>query len=440
MRGRSVFPSNGRTAAAVAALALSGAGASGSSPLWDTITGAAVGDTALLSIDGPGGVFRAADDFVLDGSGGGGGPDFLVTEIRVLAFVAQSPALASARIEVWSDNAGVPQSVVASIPATINNLGPAANFPGFDEVEVLAPALTLSLSPDVRYWVTALGEGPGQLFVQTSDSGGALQGLESQFQELGAWSPASSIPGVDPTDLGFIVNGGQGGVDGSATVEVHGPAFAAPGETVTLSVVVTGVDFLNPYQVAGFGLDFRVTSGATHLSSLGPVDHGVMNIGELPGEIDADSIDRVVGGQAPNLFELNPALATQSLPVTLFTAEVTVDAGASIGSTAVFEAAYPSSGRGGVVLYEVGVGSVQPFIVGEEPCLALFTTPLVVTVALPCVGDLDGDGSTLLSDFSIFAGNFGQSVPPGTGGDFDGDGFVLLNDFSVFASDFGCTP
>ena len=58
----------------------------------------------------------------------------------------------------------------------------------------------------------------------------------------------------------------------------------------------------------------------------------------------------------------------------------------------------------------------------------------------PCPGDIDGDGSTLLSDFGILSSNFGQSVPPNTGGDFNGDGQVLLEDFGVLAADFGCTP
>ena len=61
-------------------------------------------------------------------------------------------------------------------------------------------------------------------------------------------------------------------------------------------------------------------------------------------------------------------------------------------------------------------------------------------VAAGCPGDIDGDGATLLSDFGILSGNFGQSVPPNTGGDFNGDGQVLLDDFGVLASDFGCTP
>ena len=56
-----------------------------------------------------------------------------------------------------------------------------------------------------------------------------------------------------------------------------------------------------------------------------------------------------------------------------------------------------------------------------------------------CIGDLDGDGDTLLSDFAILAANFGRTdLPPNTGGDFTGDGAALLEDFAIFAADFGC--
>ena len=57
----------------------------------------------------------------------------------------------------------------------------------------------------------------------------------------------------------------------------------------------------------------------------------------------------------------------------------------------------------------------------------------------PCVGDLDGDGSTNVFDFAILATNFGTAVPPNTGGDLDGDGFVTVFDFAIFAANFGCT-
>ena len=57
-----------------------------------------------------------------------------------------------------------------------------------------------------------------------------------------------------------------------------------------------------------------------------------------------------------------------------------------------------------------------------------------------CVGDINNDLSTDVFDFAILAGNFGQSVPIGTGGDLDDDGDVDVFDFGIFAGDFGCMP
>ncbi len=55
-----------------------------------------------------------------------------------------------------------------------------------------------------------------------------------------------------------------------------------------------------------------------------------------------------------------------------------------------------------------------------------------------CIGDIDGDCDTDVFDFAVFAGNFGQIVPPGTGGDMDGDGDVDVLDFGLFGGNFGC--
>ena len=58
-----------------------------------------------------------------------------------------------------------------------------------------------------------------------------------------------------------------------------------------------------------------------------------------------------------------------------------------------------------------------------------------------CKGDLDGDGSTGVLDFGLFAPNFGGgAVTPYTGGDLDGDGDVDVFDFGLLAADFGCVP
>lgn len=58
----------------------------------------------------------------------------------------------------------------------------------------------------------------------------------------------------------------------------------------------------------------------------------------------------------------------------------------------------------------------------------------------PCPGDLDGDDDTDVFDFAILAGNFGQSVTPGTGGDYNESGTVDVFDFATLAGDFGCVP
>ena len=108
------------------------------------------------------------------------------------------------------------------------------------------------------------------------------------------------------------------------------------------------------------------------------------------------------------------------------------------GAGAVFEATLDTASAGVfLATYEFRQFDDRTFTGSAEgPALSL---TLLATVEVLCVADIDGDGSTLLSDFAIFSGNFGSTVPPNTGGDYNGDGDVALADFGVLAADFGCT-
>jgi outer membrane protein assembly factor BamB len=62
-------------------------------------------------------------------------------------------------------------------------------------------------------------------------------------------------------------------------------------------------------------------------------------------------------------------------------------------------------------------------------------------VAGGCVGDLNGDGSTDLTDLGILLADFGCTTPPGPCvGDLNGDGNTDLTDLGILLADFGCTP
>jgi hypothetical protein len=58
-----------------------------------------------------------------------------------------------------------------------------------------------------------------------------------------------------------------------------------------------------------------------------------------------------------------------------------------------------------------------------------------------CVGDLNGDGFTDLTDLGILLADFGCMTPPGPCvGDLNGDGNTDLTDLGILLADFGCTP
>jgi hypothetical protein len=64
----------------------------------------------------------------------------------------------------------------------------------------------------------------------------------------------------------------------------------------------------------------------------------------------------------------------------------------------------------------------------------------LITQSAPrvCPGDVNRDGFTNASDFTVLAGSFGQNVTIGASGDLNDDMIVNAADFTILAGDFGC--
>jgi len=103
----------------------------------------------------------------------------------------------------------------------------------------------------------------------------------------------------------------------------------------------------------------------------------------------------------------------------------------------------PSVGLG----YQAGAGrglndsdvvavSLATQIVGSQTYV--FAVALIDLSPPVCIGDVNSDNQTNVSDFNILALNFGATVPPNTLGDLTGDGAVNVADFNILAGDFGC--
>ena len=227
----------------------------------------------------------------------------------------------------------------------------------------------------------------------------------------------------------------------SVDVAVQGPTSANPGDTVTVSVVATVSGLASAGAIAGYGLDLDAIAGASNIASISAATSGAaFQTGLLGGTPTATSLERAVGGQLPAANGLNMSV-DQSTTITLFTADVTIDAGAT--GTITLRAGV-SDISGGVILYpDINSGANITAPSGAGTSIAF--TDLVIdtdTQANSCVGDINGDGVVDLGDFGAFGAAFGSStgdVNYNASADFNSDGNVDLGDFGAFGAEFGRT-
>ncbi len=79
----------------------------------------------------------------------------------------------------------------------------------------------------------------------------------------------------------------------------------------------------------------------------------------------------------------------------------------------------------------------MPFERGVPVYAAVWDALLGPFLPDPCPGDLNGDGSVDVLDFSAFAASFGRHPVPRSGGDLNRDATVDINDFAILAANFG---
>lgn len=125
-----------------------------------------------------------------------------------------------------------------------------------------------------------------------------------------------------------------------------------------------------------------------------------------------------------------------------FTATLTPSVALATGSHTLGVAATVTGAAGGGVLDGetpgsslVNPGSVLPS--GDGLAGGVFAVDFSVAPPPVCVGDLTGDLTVNTADLTLFLGQFGSSVTPGTGGDFNGDGAVNVLDLTEFLGRFG---
>lgn len=97
-----------------------------------------------------------------------------------------------------------------------------------------------------------------------------------------------------------------------------------------------------------------------------------------------------------------------------------------------------ATGTAGLVYKTAGMVFLGDDTGSADSSVALGTIRIDSPPVAYCPGDINGDGQTNASDFTLLAANFGNAVSPGRSGDLNADGGVTAPDFAILAGNFGC--
>lgn len=268
--------------------------------------------------------------------------------------------------------------------------------------------------------------------------------------QVSVFNAAASITGVSP---GSVARGVLTPVTISGA-NFKGVTSASQFTVSGTGVTVTGAPVVNALGTSVGGLSVWVSGSAP----LGPRTISVTNSdgsGTAPGNATSAPILTVTPPTLmPGHFDLlSPPSNASNLPLSValswseslgaFSYEVTLarDPGLErvVFQTTVTAPEVSAVVPDGVLLagepYYWSVSAVNS--VGQTistPTVSAFSTQGALPV---CVGDLNGDLRRDVADLTVFLGQFGSTVAPGTGADFNDDGAVNIEDLVRLLSGFG---
>ena len=217
---------------------------------------------------------------------------------------------------------------------------------------------------------------------------------------------------TEPSETGGVVLALQTANSGANSANV------AVGNTINLQLVVTSSEAVN---------------GVSAYLSYSPAVLGVVDVGGEPG-IQPFTKGDFIGGMP---FENSAADGV------LRYSEGNVLSGATgtgvVASVSFVVHDVPEGGTTAIsFLSDAAIGLMTGVSSGGTILHTTVTgfTLNVENIPVTLPGDVNGDGSVNLADFSILAAVFGTT---NSRADFNGDGFVTLADFSILASNFGNT-
>ena len=230
-----------------------------------------------------------------------------------------------------------------------------------------------------------------------------------------------------------------------ATVFAVAPETVQAGDSYTVEVHATLAGYGAGAALAGYGLSVLASGDAGAIAGVTEPSYGAFNVGTLAGRVDGPNLTRVVGGQLPHIFGLNPGVVTATT-VKLFEFVVTTEASAQ-GQSITYTPALASTG--GVVVYPSSTAAAN--VVAPVQSFAGITTAVVSA----CTGDFADDFGTIGSDGQVSFGDFLALLgligpcPGGTGcvgdiaddfGTLGADGQVSFGDFLALLGLIGPCP